>query len=182
MVVLWTNGTANGAGVGRGVLGAMTLLLGGYLLIHFFEHTIAPHFHFGEETHPEAVVRPSAAYTALGGLSIHTFFDGASVASAFVVDRKVGLLVFVAVLLHKVPEGFTAAFAWSPDGKYVYFARRSQSETELFRIPAAGGAIEPVGLRMSMIRNLTIHPDGKHIAFAGGESNSLELWALDGFL
>ena len=25
------------------------------------------------------------------------------------VDRKVGLLVFVAVLLHKVPEGFTAA-------------------------------------------------------------------------
>ena len=103
--------------VGRGVLGAMTLLLGGYLLIHFFEHTIAPHFHFGEETHPEAVVRPSAAYTALGGLSIHTFFDGASVASAFVVDRKVGLLVFVAVLLHKVPEGFTAASIMLASGR-----------------------------------------------------------------
>ena len=117
VVVLWTNGTANGAGVGRGVLGAMTLLLGGYLLIHFFEHTIAPHFHFGEETHPEAVVRPSAAYTALGGLSIHTFFDGASVASAFVVDRKVGLLVFVAVLLHKVPEGFTAASIMLASGR-----------------------------------------------------------------
>jgi zinc transporter ZupT len=105
VVVLWgKNGEP-----GQGVLGAMTLLLAGYLLIHFFEHTIAPHFHFGEETHPEAVVRTSAAYTAIGGLSIHTFFDGASVASAFVVDRKVGLLVFVAVLLHKVPEGFTAA-------------------------------------------------------------------------
>jgi len=115
--VLWTNGTANGAEAGRGVLGAMTLLLGGYLLIHFFEHTIAPHFHFGEETHPEAVVRPSAAYTALGGLSIHTFFDGASVASAFVVDRKVGLLVFVAVLLHKVPEGFTAASIMLASGR-----------------------------------------------------------------
>jgi len=109
VVVLWTKGAADGRATGHGVLGAMTLLLGGYLLIHFFEHTIAPHFHFGEETHPEAVVRPSAAYTAIGGLSIHTFFDGASVASAFVVDRKVGLLVFVAVLLHKVPEGFTAA-------------------------------------------------------------------------
>jgi zinc transporter ZupT len=109
VVVLWTQGGAGDAGRGRGVLGAMTLLLAGYLLIHFFEHTIAPHFHFGEETHPEAVVRSSAAYTAIGGLSIHTFFDGASVASAFVVDRKVGLLVFVAVLLHKVPEGFTAA-------------------------------------------------------------------------
>lgn len=83
----------------------------------------------------------------------------------------------------KQPEGFTGAFAWSPDGKYVYFTRRSpNSDTELMRIPASGGAIEPVGLRMSMIRNLTIHPDGKHIAFEGGESNNVELWALEGFL
>jgi zinc transporter ZupT len=109
VIVLWGKTGGDGHEAGHGVLGAMTLLLAGYLLIHFFEHTIAPHFHFGEETHPEAVVRTSAAYTAIGGLSIHTFFDGASVASAFVVDRKVGLLVFVAVLLHKVPEGFTAA-------------------------------------------------------------------------
>lgn len=116
-VVLWTKEAANGAEAEHALLGAMTLLLGGYLLIHFFEHTVAPHFHFGEETHPEAVVRPSAAYTALGGLSAHTFFDGASVASAFVVDRKVGLLVFVAVLLHKVPEGFTAASIMLASGR-----------------------------------------------------------------
>ena len=113
---LWAAGTT-GAEAGEAILGAMTLLLGGYLLIHFFEHTIAPHFHFGEETHPEAVVRPSAAYTAIGGLSIHTFFDGVSVASAFVVDRKAGLLVFVAVLLHKVPEGFTAASIMLASGR-----------------------------------------------------------------
>jgi zinc transporter ZupT len=115
VVVLW----GKSGDEGHGVLGAMTLLLAGYLLIHFFEHTIAPHFHFGEETHPEAVVRTSAAYTAIGGLSIHTFFDGASVASAFVVDRKVGLLVFVAVLLHKVPEGFTAASIILASGRSV---------------------------------------------------------------
>ena len=96
-------------GAAEGALCAMMLLLGGYLLIHFFEHTVAPHFHIGAETHPEAVVRPSAAYAAIGGLSIHTFFDGASVAAAFAVDRKVGMLFFIAVLLHKVPEGFTAA-------------------------------------------------------------------------
>ena len=98
-----------GAGTGESILGAMSLLLGGYLLVHLFEHTIAPHFHFGAETHTEALMRRSAAYTAIGGLSIHTFFDGVSVAAAFLVDRKVGLLVFIAVLLHKVPEGFTAA-------------------------------------------------------------------------
>src|SRR5438270_4972539 len=116
-VILWTKGTSTSVEADHGLLGAMTLLLGGYLLIHFFEHTIAPHFHFGEETHPEAVVRPSAAYTAIGGLSIHTFFDGTSVASAFLVDRKVGLLVFVAVLLHKVPEGFTAASIMLASGR-----------------------------------------------------------------
>jgi zinc transporter ZupT len=119
VVVLWGKSGVEGKDAGQGVLGAMTLLLAGYLLIHFFEHTIAPHFHFGEETHPEAVVRSSAAYAAIGGLSIHTFFDGASVASAFVVDRKVGFLVFVAVLLHKVPEGFTAASIILASGRSV---------------------------------------------------------------
>lgn len=92
-----------------GIMRAMIILLAGYLLIHFVEHTIAPHFHFGAETHPELVLRPAAAYTALGGLTIHTFFDGASIAAAFLVNFKTGLLVFIAILLHKLPEGFTAA-------------------------------------------------------------------------
>ena len=35
----------------------MTWLLGGYLLIQFVEHTVAPHFHFGKETHEEASQR-----------------------------------------------------------------------------------------------------------------------------
>jgi zinc and cadmium transporter len=103
--------------VGHAVLGAMTLLLVGYLLIHLFEHTLAPHFHFGAETHPEAMLRPAAALTAIGGLSIHTFFDGVSVAAAFLVNFKVGLLVFVAILLHKVPEGFTAASIMLASGR-----------------------------------------------------------------
>src|SRR5664279_3705138 len=30
---------------------AAFLTLLGYLIIHFFEHTVTPHFHFGEETH-----------------------------------------------------------------------------------------------------------------------------------
>lgn len=109
VVELWGAPGAGGAGGEGGVLSAMVLLLAGYLLVHFFEHTIAPHFHFGAETHPEALIRPSAAYTAIGGLSIHTFFDGVSVAAAFLVGHKLGMLVFLAVLLHKVPEGFTAA-------------------------------------------------------------------------
>jgi zinc transporter ZupT len=115
-VGIWT-ANRTGDDAAQSVLGAMTLLLAGYLLIQLFEHTIAPHFHFGEETHPEHVIRPSAAYTAIGGLMIHTFFDGVSIAAAFLVDFKVGLLVFIAILLHKVPEGFTVASIMLASGR-----------------------------------------------------------------
>ena len=87
----------------------MILLLIGYLLTQFFEHTIAPHFHLGEEVHSDHLISTKSVYTAVGGLLIHTFFDGVSIAAAAQVDFKVGILVFLAILLHKFPEGFTIA-------------------------------------------------------------------------
>src|SRR5580698_10205136 len=36
----------------RGANAGLLILLG-YLLVHFFEHTVTPHFHFGEETHAD---------------------------------------------------------------------------------------------------------------------------------
>src|SRR5580765_6092698 len=113
---LWTQGL-EGKAAAEAVVGAMTLLLAGYLLIQLFEHTMAPHFHFGAETHPESFMRPSAAYAAVGGLWIHTFFDGVSIASATLVNFKVGLLVFIAILLHKMPEGFTVASIMLASGR-----------------------------------------------------------------
>lgn len=87
----------------------MFLLLVGYLLTQFFEHTVAPHFHLGEEVHSDHLISPRSAYTATGGLLIHTFFDGVSIAAAAQIDLKIGFLVFIAVFLHKFPEGFTIA-------------------------------------------------------------------------
>src|ERR1700689_4169513 len=49
------------------------LILGGYLLVHFFEHTVTPHFHFGEETHAAEISHAHASWTVLMGLAIHTF-------------------------------------------------------------------------------------------------------------
>ncbi len=87
----------------------MSLVLVGYLLTQFFEHTIAPHIHLGEEIQSEHLIPVSSAYTAIGGLTIHTFFDGVSIAAASQVDYKAGILVFIAIFLHKFPEGFTIA-------------------------------------------------------------------------
>ena len=88
---------------------APLLILGGYFLVHFFEHTVAPHFHFGEEVHGDVMMDPAVSVSALVGLSIHTFFDGVSIASGFLVSVPLGLLIFFAVFLHKFPEGFTVA-------------------------------------------------------------------------
>src|ERR1700694_2465231 len=41
---LWTEGL-QGKGAAEAVVGAMTLLLAGYLLIQLFEHTLTPHIH-----------------------------------------------------------------------------------------------------------------------------------------
>lgn len=82
------------------VAGMLVLL--GYLLVHVTQHVLTPHFHFGEETH--AVPR-SAGYAALAGLVLHAFFDGVAVASGFRVSWSLGLLFFLAILVHKLPEG-----------------------------------------------------------------------------
>jgi len=124
---------------------ALVFVVLGYFLVHLFEHTIAPHFHFGEETHlgpleksvagtaphPEHTQPPEhhhpehrhdlehearhqgwrryVSRTVLLGLVIHTFFDGVAIAAGFLVSTWLGVMIFVAVFLHKLPEGFTVA-------------------------------------------------------------------------
>jgi len=83
------------------------LVLVGYLLVHFFEHTVTPHFHFGEETHKDQFVHTHKGYSVLLGLTIHTFFDGIAITSGFLVSNWLGWIIFFAIFLHKIPEGFT---------------------------------------------------------------------------
>ena len=88
---------------------APVLMLAGYLLVHLFEHTVAPHFHFGEETHHEHHHDSTVAVSAVIGLAVHSFFDGVTIGSSFLVDPALGLLLFTAIVLHKAPEGFAIA-------------------------------------------------------------------------
>lgn len=88
---------------------AAVAILAGYLLVHLTQHVLTPHFHFGEETHDHAMVGRWVGLSALFGLLLHTFFDGVAIASGFRVDASLGILVFTAILLHKVPEGVTVA-------------------------------------------------------------------------
>ena len=53
----------------------------------------------------------------LGGLSVHALFDGVAIGSGFVISDGFGWLIFLAILLHKAPEGFTMASVMLASGR-----------------------------------------------------------------
>lgn len=93
------------------------LIMGGYCVVHLLEHTINAHFHYGEETHHDEFVSARTGYSVLGGLSVHALFDGVAIGSGFVVSNWLGWLIFLAILLHKAPEGFTMASVMLASGR-----------------------------------------------------------------
>ena len=93
---------------------AAIVILIGYLLVHLTQHTLAPHFHFGEEVHHVTKV---VSFSALAGLMLHTFVDGVAIASGFGVSDSLGFLVFLAILLHKLPEGLAISSLFLASGE-----------------------------------------------------------------
>jgi zinc and cadmium transporter len=117
-------------------------VLAGYFVVHFFEHTVAPHFHFGEETHHEEISHAHASYAALLGLVIHTFFDGVAIASGLLVSTWLGGVIFIAIFLHKFPEGFTVASMMLASG---------QSKRAAFTSSVILGAATMVGMGLMFL-------------------------------
>jgi zinc transporter ZupT len=106
---------------------APVLILLGYCGVHLLEHTLVPHFHFGEETHHHNV-SAKTSYSVLIGLATHTFFDGIAIGSGFVLSDWLGWIIFLAVFLHKIPEGFTVASVMLAGGQ----SRRAALNSALF--------------------------------------------------
>ena len=88
---------------------APMLILLGYGIVHMFEHTFASHLHFGEEIHHDEVTNPVVGLSALVGMLVHTFFDGVAIGAGFEISSSFGFLIFVAIFLHKIPDGFTVS-------------------------------------------------------------------------
>ncbi len=82
-----------------------------------------------------------------------------------------------------------AGFAWTPDGRYLLFGKKnagtSAEPVELYRISAQGGEPQKLGAAMPTLQNLSIHPDGRRIAFSAARSpleGQMEVWVLDNLL
>jgi zinc transporter ZupT len=93
------------------------LIMAGYCAVHLLEHTINSHFHFGEETHHGEFVSRHTGNSVLAGLSLHALFDGVAIGSGFLVSSSLGWLIFLAIVLHKGPEGFTMASVMLASGR-----------------------------------------------------------------
>lgn len=137
--------------IGRHPAAGAPVILLGYLLVHLSQHTLTPHFHFGEETHP---VSAEAGTAALIGLLLHTFFDGVAIASGFLVSPALGVLFFLAIALHKVPEGVTVSslvLAAGGSVKRGYLAACALGVATIAGVLATGlmGGLREYGLALS---------------------------------
>ena len=88
-------------------------------------------------------------------------------------------------LLRIPPPEFVFSADWTRDGQYLIFAKvHPQQPASLWRIPVKGGEPQRLELTMSGLRDLRglrVHPDGRQLAFTGGE-RKLEIWVMENFL
>jgi ZIP family zinc transporter/zinc and cadmium transporter len=128
-------------------------VLAGYLIVHLFEHALTGHFHFGEETHEVEFERPHRSFSVLFGLLIHTFFDGIAITSGFLVSNALGWLIFLAVFLHKIPEGFTVTSVMLASGRSRRVAWLSSA---LLGAATIAGVLTMMALRRGVVAGLPL--------------------------
>jgi len=102
------------------------LILLGFISIFVLENLFAVHAHddHGHEHehtllgkhYEDDSLKQHSVWAAFLGLLIHTFFDGAAISARLLVSPASGILVFLAVLAHKMPEGFSMASIFQAGG------------------------------------------------------------------
>lgn len=99
-------------------------ILLGMLLIFFLERWM-PHSHSPNDTQ-EIINTKSALVGSFFGMMMHTFFDGFAIVVSFEMDTSLGIMVLIAIILHKIPDGVTISsivFSISKDkGKAILSA------------------------------------------------------------
>lgn len=101
-------------------------------------HEAHAHSHATDAPHdPDVHAKPQAGgWAILAGDSVHCFGDGVLIASAFMVDLKLGVVAALAVLAHEVPHHM---------GDLVVLRQGSQSrQTAVLKVSLAG-AITALG-------------------------------------
>jgi dipeptidyl aminopeptidase/acylaminoacyl peptidase len=59
--------------------------------------------------------------------------------------------------------------SWSPDSRAILFSADTRGNAHLFRVPAAGGAVEPVTQGERQLRGFTFSKDGRLLAYTASD-------------
>jgi Tol biopolymer transport system component len=124
------------------------------------------------------------ALSADGSLLAFSQNTGDNTRDLIVVPTKGGAHRVVYSGTYTMPQPQSGA--WAPDGRHLLVSGRLASDprdsTELWAIPVQGGPPRPLGVKRSGgISAASLSPDGKRLAFAGGNRTG-ELWSLSNVL
>ena len=81
----------------------------------------------------------------------------------------------------KLERAELSGVEWTRDGSQLLFSRVGEPATEMWRISADGGQPRSLGLNTNQNARISLHPDGKHIAYTAGKTN-IEVWVMENFL
>ena len=79
----------------------------------------------------------------------------------------------------------TYSIAWTRDGSHLLFSKRigePRTPSELWRVSAAGGEPQKLGLAMWGRGGVRAHPDGRRITFTYQTDRNNQLWVMENFL
>ena len=87
-------------------------------------------------------------------------------------------------VLRSAQLAWPISIAWAPDGQGLLFVKQPDAKnpmTELWLVPIQGGEPRKLGLTAEGMRDLHIHPDGRHVAYTSGADRSA-VWVMENFL
>ena len=95
-------------------------LIAGFLLLHVYERFFGSHepaeSDYGHEHKHVANVAGGLGALAMGG---HVFLDGLALGVAFTIDEKLGIAVFIALIVHAFSDGLNTVSLLIKSGKWT---------------------------------------------------------------
>ena len=126
-------------------------IVGGFLLLHVYERFFGSHepaeSDYGHDHNHSANLAGSVGALAMG---IHVFLDGLALGVAFAIDEKLGIAVFVALLVHAFSDGLNTVSLLIKSGKWSRKAIWLLGVDSVARISGAA-----IGASLTISSNLT---------------------------
>ncbi len=126
-------------------------IVGGFLLLHVYERFFGSHepaeSDYGHDHKHSANLAGSVGALAMG---VHVFLDGLALGVAFAIDEKLGIAVFVALLVHAFSDGLNTVSLLIKSGKWSRKAIWLLGVDSVARISGAA-----IGASITISSNLT---------------------------